>query len=168
MAIDYQKITLCQRGDLIANSCAGAEIHTLRTENAALRAEVEVGRKAKLCNHSGQACPFDNEKSAVMEAMDRCEQEQKKDWVAEKLQDEAFRKGVEKLRVKACEDQDRLVEVCAACYKACCFQGEFMCDDNVLAGTRMMTVRELEDLGFETSEWWGPTTTPGREEGGEG
>lgn len=49
---------------------------------------------------------------------------------------------------------DRKVVVCAACLCACCWQGEFYCDQAKTAGTVEKTVRELlqgnirEDSGY--------------------
>lgn len=40
-------------------------------------------------------------------------------------------------------ESKRLVTVCSACHRACCWQGEFMCDDARNASTVQMTVREL-------------------------
>ena len=53
---------------------------------------------------------------------------------------------------------DRKVTVCDKCLCACCWQGEFMCDDAKGAGTVDKTVRELFALNApcvrENSEYW--------------
>jgi hypothetical protein len=38
---------------------------------------------------------------------------------------------------------DDIVTVCSACLRACCWQGSFMCDASMGAGTVDKTVREL-------------------------
>lgn len=47
---------------------------------------------------------------------------------------------------------DFMVTVCSECNRACCWQGEFMCDDAKWAGTREATVAELKDI--KASEHW--------------
>lgn len=37
------------------------------------------------------------------------------------------------------------VTVCDRCFRACCWQGEFMCDDARSAGTTVRTVAELRE-----------------------
>ena len=49
---------------------------------------------------------------------------------------------------------DKLVEVCDNCLCACCWYGEFMCDDARSAGTVIKTVGELKKLNREHSEYW--------------
>ena len=49
---------------------------------------------------------------------------------------------------------DHLVTVCDACFRACCWQGEFLCDDARNAGTCDITVRELSIMGLEHPEYW--------------
>lgn len=50
---------------------------------------------------------------------------------------------------------DHKVTVCDACLRACCWQGEFMCDAAVGAGTVEKTVAELRASPHgETEEYW--------------
>jgi hypothetical protein len=51
---------------------------------------------------------------------------------------------------------DDIVTVCSACLRACCWQGEFMCDVAVTASTVDKTVRELRAGKHGESEhyWW--------------
>ena len=45
--------------------------------------------------------------------------------------------------------------VCDKCFRACCFQGEFMCDDARLAGTVLMSVSELRAGNHgENEHYW--------------
>ncbi len=44
---------------------------------------------------------------------------------------------------KKAKDDQRKVTVCSACLRACCWQGEFMCDAADMAGTVQKTVAEL-------------------------
>jgi hypothetical protein len=47
------------------------------------------------------------------------------------------------------------VTVCSACERACCWQGEFMCDYAELAGTKQLTVEDLhEHRRGENAEYW--------------
>lgn len=50
---------------------------------------------------------------------------------------------------------DTLVTVCSACLRACCWQGEFMCDSARTAGTTQRTVAELRagNYGEHESYW---------------
>jgi len=52
------------------------------------------------------------------------------------------------------EGDGRIVTVCEACERACCWQGEFMCDDARHAGTAKKTIRELKDLDLENPCYW--------------
>jgi hypothetical protein len=52
------------------------------------------------------------------------------------------------------EDKNKLVEVCAECNRACCWYGNFMCDNAFGAGTSLKTVEELQKLGLEHPENW--------------
>lgn len=47
--------------------------------------------------------------------------------------------AVSKRRLKPTD----VVTVCSACLRACCWQGEFMCDAADMAGTVERTVRQL-------------------------
>jgi hypothetical protein len=50
----------------------------------------------------------------------------------------------------------RLVTVCASCMRACCWQGEFYCDNYKGAGTTRKTVAELRAGNYGESEhYWG-------------
>lgn len=49
---------------------------------------------------------------------------------------------------------DKLVEVCDKCHRACCWYGEFICDEARTAGTALATVAELKALGLEHPENW--------------
>jgi hypothetical protein len=51
-------------------------------------------------------------------------------------------------------DMNKLVEVCDKCLKASCWYGEFWCEDSHSAGTKLMTVLELESKNLENSEYW--------------
>ena len=51
-------------------------------------------------------------------------------------------------------DDERIIIVCEACERACCWQGNFMCDDARHAGTVNKTIRELKDLDLEDSFYW--------------
>lgn len=46
------------------------------------------------------------------------------------------------------------VLVCDACLRACCWYGEFMCDDSRGAGLTILTVAELRKLDREHEEYW--------------
>ena len=49
---------------------------------------------------------------------------------------------------------DRLITVCDKCLRACCWLGQFYCDDYQTGGTVEKTVSELESLNLENSEYW--------------
>lgn len=53
------------------------------------------------------------------------------------------------------EGDERIVTVCDACLTACCWKGEFMCDDARFAGTTNKRIRELKILGLENPCYWG-------------
>lgn len=46
------------------------------------------------------------------------------------------------------KDED-LITVCDACFRSCCWQGEFMCDEARTAGSTNKTVAELRKLHAE-------------------
>jgi plasmid maintenance system antidote protein VapI len=48
----------------------------------------------------------------------------------------------------------QLVTVCHKCYRASCWQGEFMCDEAAHAGTVDLPVGELRQRGLENPDWW--------------
>ena len=47
-----------------------------------------------------------------------------------------------------------IVTVCSECLRACCWRGEFMCDDAVSADIIDKTVAELRRLKLEHSDYW--------------
>jgi len=49
---------------------------------------------------------------------------------------------------------DKLVTVCDSCLCACCWQGEFYCEEFKTAGTVEKTIRELKKLNIEDSGYW--------------
>lgn len=50
---------------------------------------------------------------------------------------------------------DRKVTVCATCERACCWQGEFMCDHAEMSGTKDLTVLDLHTKARgENAEYW--------------
>ena len=51
-------------------------------------------------------------------------------------------------------DKGETITVCDACLRACCWQGVFMCEDSLHAGTTEKTRGELEDLDLEHSDYW--------------
>lgn len=42
-----------------------------------------------------------------------------------------------------------MITVCDKCFRACCWQGEFMCEDSRTAGTVEKSVEELRSLHKE-------------------
>ena len=51
-------------------------------------------------------------------------------------------------------DDEQIVTVCDACLMACCWQGEFMCEDARFAGTIDKTVGDLKLLDLEHPRYW--------------
>ena len=49
---------------------------------------------------------------------------------------------------------NQLITVCDKCLKASCWQGVFMCDDSVNAGTIEKSISELKKLNLEHSDYW--------------
>ena len=47
-----------------------------------------------------------------------------------------------------------LITVCASCLQASCWQGVFMCQESLTAGTVEKTVDELQALKLEHPDWW--------------
>jgi len=45
--------------------------------------------------------------------------------------------------------RERLITVCDACLRACCWHGELFCEDYQTAGTTKKTARELRKLNLE-------------------
>ena len=50
--------------------------------------------------------------------------------------------------------RERLITVCDACLRACCWHGIFFCDDYLTAGTTQKTARELRKLGLEHPDYY--------------
>ena len=50
-------------------------------------------------------------------------------------------------------DSDQ-IKVCDQCLRASCWQGVYMCDDNLTAGTTRKTIRELRELKLEHESYW--------------
>lgn len=48
----------------------------------------------------------------------------------------------------------KIIEVCDKCKKASCWYGEFMCEENRNAGTKLVTISELKKLKYENEEYW--------------
>ena len=47
------------------------------------------------------------------------------------------------------------ITVCDKCLRACCWQGNFMCDEADGAGTQEMTIEELRAGRYgEHESWW--------------
>jgi len=55
-------------------------------------------------------------------------------------------------------NKNKKVQVCDKCLKASCWYGEFMCEYSFTAGTTIRTVRELEKLNLEHSDYWSDAT----------
>lgn len=53
-------------------------------------------------------------------------------------------------------EPDHAVTVCAECHRACCWQGEFMCDASQEADVLVLPVDALVLAGREHPEYWGP------------
>ena len=49
---------------------------------------------------------------------------------------------------------ERMIEVCDKCLRACCWQGYFMCEENQNAGTTHKSISELKALNLEHSDYW--------------
>lgn len=51
--------------------------------------------------------------------------------------------------------ENKIIEVCSECGRACCYQGEFMCAESRTAGTELMTVAELREKQYgEHERYW--------------
>jgi hypothetical protein len=50
--------------------------------------------------------------------------------------------------------QAKTVTVCSACLRACCWQGIYLCDGSMTAGTVKKTVKELTELDLEHPGYW--------------
>lgn len=51
-------------------------------------------------------------------------------------------------------DEDRLVTVCANCNQACCWHGEFLCEEARVSGTVELPVSKLRELALENPIYW--------------
>lgn len=49
---------------------------------------------------------------------------------------------------------DRMVIVCEQCNRACCWKGEFMCENAKDAGIKQLKVRQLKTLNLEHERFW--------------
>lgn len=54
----------------------------------------------------------------------------------------------------AAASRERTITVCDKCRRACCWQGQFMCDDAQTAGTIDLPTSTLEQLGLEHPDYW--------------
>lgn len=50
--------------------------------------------------------------------------------------------------------RQRLITVCDACLRACCWHGVFFCEDYQTAGTTKKTARELRALDLEHPSYY--------------
>ena len=46
------------------------------------------------------------------------------------------------------------IQVCDKCFRACCWYGEFMCEDAQTAGTVLFPVSRLRKLNLEHPDYW--------------
>ena len=51
---------------------------------------------------------------------------------------------------------ERTVTVCDKCFRASCWQSEFMCDEALTAGVVEKTIEELKKLSLENECYWQP------------
>ena len=51
-------------------------------------------------------------------------------------------------------DDERTIIVCAACLRACCWQGIFYCEDADVADITEKTIAQLRELDLEHSDYW--------------
>lgn len=50
--------------------------------------------------------------------------------------------------------ENKVIEVCSECLRACCWYGEFMCLESKGAATTKKTVGELRLLSIENESYW--------------
>ncbi len=50
--------------------------------------------------------------------------------------------------------EDKKVTVCDKCLRACCWQGDFMCEDAENAGTVDLHISTLTKLNKESTSYW--------------
>jgi hypothetical protein len=48
------------------------------------------------------------------------------------------------------------VTVCEKCLRASCWQGIYMCEENINAGVVEKTIEELRELSLESPDYWNP------------
>lgn len=60
----------------------------------------------------------------------------------------------EMIETVAMPPNGRVIEVCDKCLRACCWYGEFMCDEARTAGLTYKTVEELKALKREHWNYW--------------
>lgn len=52
-------------------------------------------------------------------------------------------------------NEKKLIQVCSSCKRACCWYGEFMCENSRNASTELKTVKELRELkAGENEHYW--------------
>lgn len=52
----------------------------------------------------------------------------------------------------------KMIYVCSECKRACCWYGEFMCDESRNASIVLADVNELEELNIESPDYWNDET----------
>ena len=57
-------------------------------------------------------------------------------------------------KIKPVVADNLLVLVCDHCLRACCWYGEFMCNDARHAGLKVLTIGELRKLNREHEGYW--------------
>ena len=50
--------------------------------------------------------------------------------------------------------EESVVSVCAACFRASCWQGQFYCDNSRSADVVKLPVKELRRKGLESEHYW--------------
>jgi hypothetical protein len=50
--------------------------------------------------------------------------------------------------------EEKKIVVCAECLMACCWQGEFMCEDAQYADVVEKSIEELKELNLESPHYW--------------
>lgn len=52
-------------------------------------------------------------------------------------------------------NENKLIQVCSSCKRACCWYGEFMCENSCNASTELKTVKELREIkAGEDEHYW--------------
>lgn len=52
------------------------------------------------------------------------------------------------------DDPEEMILVCDSCFRACCWQGEFMCDHSYGAGVAYLSVNTLKKIEAEHEQYW--------------